>query len=51
MEKRKLGKSGITSAIIGPRTLEQLEDNLGALDVSLGEADLKRLDEVAPLAA
>ncbi|MCD6290193.1 MAG: aldo/keto reductase, partial [Anaerolineae bacterium] len=39
---------GITSPIIGPRTMEQLEDNLGALDVTLTEEDLKRLDQVAP---
>lgn len=39
---------GITSPIIGPRTYEQLEDNLGAADVRLTEEDFKRLDEVAP---
>lgn len=39
---------GITSPIIGPRTLAQLEDNLGALDVALTEDDLKRLDAAAP---
>ena len=27
---------GVTSPIIGPRTMEQLEDNLGALDVDNG---------------
>jgi aryl-alcohol dehydrogenase-like predicted oxidoreductase len=39
---------GVTSPIIGPRTLEQLEDNLGAVSVKLTDDDLKRLDEVAP---
>jgi aryl-alcohol dehydrogenase-like predicted oxidoreductase len=39
---------GITSPIIGPRTMEQLEDNLGALEVEVTEEDRKRLDEVAP---
>jgi aryl-alcohol dehydrogenase-like predicted oxidoreductase len=39
---------GITSPIIGPRTLEQLEDNLGALAVEIGEADHKLIDEAAP---
>jgi len=39
---------GITSPIIGPRTLEQLEDNLGALEVELTAEDRARLDEVAP---
>jgi aryl-alcohol dehydrogenase-like predicted oxidoreductase len=39
---------GITSPIIGPRTFEQLEDNLGAADVRLSTEDFSRLDEVAP---
>jgi len=43
-----MGQPGITSPIIGPRTMEQLEDNLGAMDVKLTEGDLKRLDEVSP---
>lgn len=38
----------VTSPIIGPRTMEQLEDNLGALDVEVTDADRSRLDEVAP---
>lgn len=38
---------GITSPIIGPRTMEQLEDNLGALDVEVTDQDRERLDEVA----
>jgi len=41
-------KPGVTSPIIGPRTMEQLEDNLGALEVSLKEEDHERLDAVAP---
>lgn len=39
---------GITCPIIGPRTFEQLEDNLGAADVKLAAEDFARLDEVAP---
>lgn len=39
---------GVTSPIIGPRTMEQFEDNLAALDVKLSEADLRAIDEVAP---
>src|ERR687883_2120529 len=35
---------GVTSPIIGPRTMEQLEDNLGAVEVSLDEDDRGRLD-------
>ncbi len=38
---------GITSAIIGPRNLEQLEDNLGAETVEVEDSDRARLDEVA----
>ena len=39
---------GITSPIIGPRTLDQLEDALKALDVTLTPEDLKRIDEIIP---
>jgi len=39
---------GITAPIIGPRTLEQLVDNLGATTVKLTDADRARLDAVAP---
>ncbi|MCS7294311.1 MAG: aldo/keto reductase, partial [Dehalococcoidia bacterium] len=39
---------GITSPIIGPRTMEQLEDNLGALDVVITEDDRRRVDELVP---
>ncbi len=38
---------GITSPIIGPRTKEHLEDNLGALEVTLTADDRARLDVVA----
>jgi aryl-alcohol dehydrogenase-like predicted oxidoreductase len=40
---------GITSPIFGARTLEQLEDNLGAGELTLDEESLKRLDEVSAL--
>lgn len=43
-----MGQPGITSPIIGPRTMEQLEDNQGALEVKLTNDDRKRLDGVAP---
>ena len=39
---------GITSPIIGPRTMEQLEDNLGALNVKVTDEDRARIDQVAP---
>jgi aryl-alcohol dehydrogenase-like predicted oxidoreductase len=38
----------ITSSIIGPRTLEQLEDNLKALNVELNKDDLTRIDKIVP---
>lgn len=40
-------KPGVTSAIIGPRTMAHLVDNLGATDVELSAADHERLDAVA----
>jgi len=39
---------GITAPIIGPRTLDQLIDNLGAVSVRLTEAERARLDALAP---
>ena len=40
---------GVTSAIIGPRTMEQLESQLPAADVTLSADILDRIDElVAP---
>ncbi|MFL5353221.1 aldo/keto reductase [Archangium sp.] len=36
----------VTSAIIGPRTLEQLESQLGAADLTLDNALLDRIDEI-----
>ena len=38
---------GVTSPIIGPRTMEQFEDNLKALDVEITDDDRKRIDRVA----
>ena len=39
---------GITAPIIGPRTLEQVADNLGAVDVKVTDADRARIDALAP---
>jgi aryl-alcohol dehydrogenase-like predicted oxidoreductase len=39
---------GITAPIIGPRTLEQLIDNLGATAVQVTDQDRVRLDAIAP---
>lgn len=38
----------VTAPIIGPRTMEQLEDNLGALDVRIPQEQLRRIDELVP---
>ena len=38
----------VTSAIIGPRTMEQLESQLGADDVTLDADVLDRIDEIVP---
>jgi aryl-alcohol dehydrogenase-like predicted oxidoreductase len=38
----------VTSAIIGPRTMEQLESQLGAADLSLPTDVLDRIDEIVP---
>jgi len=38
----------VTAAIIGPRTMEQLESQLPALETSLGAELLDRIDEIVP---
>ena len=43
-----MDQPNITSPIIGPRTLEQLEDNLGALQVSLDDSDREAVDALVP---
>jgi aryl-alcohol dehydrogenase-like predicted oxidoreductase len=38
----------VTAPIIGPRTIEQLEGALGALEIELTEEQLAKLDEIFP---
>jgi aryl-alcohol dehydrogenase-like predicted oxidoreductase len=38
----------VTSAIIGPRTMEQLDDALAGADVQLDEVTLDAIDEIVP---
>lgn len=38
----------VTAPIIGPRTMEQLEGNLNALELELDDEILKKLDEIWP---
>ncbi|KQT89192.1 dehydratase [Marmoricola sp. Leaf446] len=44
-------RPAVTSTILGARTLEQLEDNLGAVDVRLAPEETARLDEASDLHA
>ncbi|WP_108249104.1 aldo/keto reductase [Planctomonas deserti] len=39
---------GVTSAIIGPRTMEQLESQLAAASLELDDATLDAIDEIVP---
>ena len=43
-----LAHPAISSAIIGPRTMEQLQDALAGADLRLDEAALDAIDEVVP---
>ncbi|KAA9084958.1 aldo/keto reductase [Microbacterium radiodurans] len=43
-----LHQPGVTGPIVGPRTVEQLESAVSALEISLGEDDLRALDEMFP---
>ena len=43
-----LSRDVVTAPIIGPRTLEQLDDTARAVDISLSRETLKRLDEIFP---
>jgi aryl-alcohol dehydrogenase-like predicted oxidoreductase len=41
-----LNNPTVTGPIIGPRTMEQLEGSVGALDIEFTDAQLERLDEI-----
>ncbi|HMD46629.1 MAG TPA: aldo/keto reductase, partial [Acidimicrobiales bacterium] len=43
-----LSRPGVTAPIIGPRTLDQLEGALRAVEVRLDDKVLERLDEIFP---
>jgi aryl-alcohol dehydrogenase-like predicted oxidoreductase len=38
----------VTAPIIGPRTAEQLDENLHTLDITLSKETLSKLDEIFP---
>jgi aryl-alcohol dehydrogenase-like predicted oxidoreductase len=42
-----IGRPGVSSTIIGARTLDQLDQNLGALEVTLTAPQLAKLDELS----
>ena len=39
---------GVTSALLGPRTIEQLDDLLAGVDVALSDDILDRIDQIVP---
>jgi aryl-alcohol dehydrogenase-like predicted oxidoreductase len=43
-----LNHPAISAALVGPRTMEQLEGQLAAADVQLDAAVLDRIDEIVP---
>jgi NDP-hexose 2,3-enoyl reductase len=43
-----LSRPGVTAPIVGPRTVEQLDNSLRALDITLNDKTLTRLDELFP---
>jgi len=43
-----LQRPGVTSAIVGPNTIEQLDDTVAALDLHLDDPAVARLDGIFP---
>jgi aryl-alcohol dehydrogenase-like predicted oxidoreductase len=43
-----LQRPGVATIVLGPRTVDQLDDQLAALDVAIDEELLKRIDEIVP---
>ena len=43
-----MNQTGITSPITGPRSVEQLESSLRAVEIDLTEEDYRRVSEIAP---
>jgi NDP-hexose 2,3-enoyl reductase len=43
-----LSRPGVTAPIVGPRTVEQLDNSLRAFDITLDDETLSRLDELFP---
>ena len=45
---RQYGVGGVTGPIVGPRTVEQLDGSLRALQITLDDGTLAKLDELFP---
>jgi aryl-alcohol dehydrogenase-like predicted oxidoreductase len=45
-----LAQPGLAAVLVGARTIEQLDENLGALEVGLSDDDLARIDALSPAA-
>ena len=43
-----MAQTGVTAPIIGPRTFEQIEDNLDAVEVEMSAEDFSKIDELVP---
>ena len=43
-----LHQDAVTAPIIGPRTMEQLDQAVAALEIELGDEELKKIDEIFP---
>ena len=43
-----LHNPSVTAPIIGPRTVKQMINNLRALEISISDETMKRLDEIWP---
>ena len=43
-----MNRPGVTSPIIGPRTVEQAEDCLASVDVELSDEVMEKVDEIVP---
>ena len=43
-----LSNSALTGPIVGPRTQQQLDESLRALEIELSAETLKKLDEIFP---
>jgi aryl-alcohol dehydrogenase-like predicted oxidoreductase len=43
-----LQRPGVTTIVLGPRTVDQLDDQLAGLDFAIDEELSKRIDEIVP---